>query len=76
MIQELINLNGYGQFVWPAFIFTFLNCYLLYVQTIKELKKQEKLLLNELKQLESKKIILNKTIKQDTRRILSDNPVY
>ena len=26
MIQDLFVLNGYGQFVWPAFMFTFLSC--------------------------------------------------
>ena len=40
---ELFILNGYGQFVWPAFIFTFVSCFMLYVKSKKELKKQEKL---------------------------------
>ena len=24
---ELLTLGGYGQFVWPAFIFTFVCCF-------------------------------------------------
>ncbi len=31
MINELINMNGYGLYVWSAFIFTLLNFILLYV---------------------------------------------
>ena len=41
MNLELFILGGYGQFVWPAFAFTFLNCLVLYLKTRKELKKQE-----------------------------------
>ena len=76
MIQEIVNLNGYGQFVWPAFFFTILNCYLLYIQTINELKRQEKLFLNEFKQFKTNNIILDKTNKEVKRKIFIDNPVY
>ena len=31
MINELMNMNGYGLYVWSAFIFTLLNFILLYV---------------------------------------------
>ena len=44
---DLIYLNGYGQFVWPAFIFTLANCFYLYLKTSKELKKEENLFLKE-----------------------------
>ena len=40
-------LNGYGYFVWPAFIFTFASCIFLFVHTIKEFKKLEKDYLKE-----------------------------
>ena len=33
MNLELLTLGGYGQFVWPAFIFTFISCYYLYLKT-------------------------------------------
>jgi len=48
---ELVILGGYGQFVWPAFIFTFVCCFSLYMKTRKELKKQEKLFLIKNKQI-------------------------
>ena len=50
MVLELLILGGYGQFVWPSFIFTFASCLILYVQTKKELQKQEKMFLNEYKE--------------------------
>ena len=48
---ELVILGGYGQFVWPAFIFSFVCCFSLYVKTRKELKKQEKLFLIKSRQI-------------------------
>ena len=39
MSLELLNFQGYGPYVWPAFIFTFLGCFLLYLKTKKEFKK-------------------------------------
>ncbi len=56
MNLELLILGGYGQFVWPAFIFTFLNCLILYLKTKKEIKKQEKIFFSEYKQLHAEKI--------------------
>jgi len=50
MVIELLILGGYGQFVWPAFIFTFATCLIFYVKTKKELRKQEKMFLNEINQ--------------------------
>ena len=51
MNTELLTLGGYGQFVWPAFVFAFLCCFSLYLKTKKELNKQEKLFLLEYKEL-------------------------
>ena len=48
---EHVILGGYGQFVWPAFIFAFVCCFSLYMKTRKELKKQEKLFLIKSKQI-------------------------
>ena len=56
MDSNLFNLSGYGQFVWPAFIFTFISCLSLYLITKKELKKQEKIFFSEYKQLQTKRI--------------------
>ena len=52
MVLELLILGGYGQFVWPSFVFTFVSCLILYVKTKKELRKQEKMFLNEYKEVQ------------------------
>ena len=39
MSFEFLILNGYGVFVWPAFIFTFICFFALYLKTSKELLK-------------------------------------
>ena len=56
MSFELLILGGYGHFVWPAFIFTFLSCFALYVKTKKEFQRQEKIFLKEFKQMSTEKI--------------------
>ena len=47
MNLSILLLNGYGVFVWPAFLLTFLICFLLYVRTKKELERQEELYLSK-----------------------------
>ena len=48
MVIKLLILGGYGQFVWPSFIFTFGSCLILYVKTkTEQLRKQEKMFLDE-----------------------------
>ena len=70
MNTELLILGGYGQFVWPAFIFTFVCCFALYLKTKKELKKQEAIFLIEFKQAPTERF---KVTKQ--KEILSGSPV-
>ena len=45
MINEIINMNGYGFYVWSSFMFTLLSFGILYlvikIQLNKELKKLE-----------------------------------
>ena len=53
---ELLVFNGYGQFIWPAFIFTFSICFLLYLKTKKDFEKQEKLFLNKFNKLQAVEI--------------------
>ena len=72
MYIQLIILNGYGQFVWPAFIFTFASCLYLYFRTRAELQKQEKMFLLEFKQSQTKKIEFAKR-KETARETLSVN---
>ena len=75
MNLDLFILGGYGQFVWPAFVFTFVICFYLYLKTKKELKKQEKLFLNEFKQPQTIKIIVNSQ-KENTKKVLSGDSVF
>mgnify|MGYP001354853029 CR=1 FL=1 len=56
MFIELLAMNGYGQFVWTAFIFSFSSCLYLYLKTRVEFKKQEKIYLLGFGVVEARKI--------------------
>ena len=71
MNLEFFILGGYGQFVWPAFIFTFVSCFSLYIKTKKEFQKQEKNFLKEFKQMQTEKI---ETVKE--KEALSGSPIF
>ena len=71
MNLEFLVLGEYGQFVWPAYIFTFVSCIVLYVKTKREFQKHEKLFLKEFKQMQSDKI---KTGKK--KEVLSGSPTF
>ena len=60
MLMELFTMNGYGQFVWPAFIFTFVSCLYLYLKIRIEFKQQEKIYLLKFKKAEVRKIQFDK----------------
>ena len=75
MNLELLVLGGYGQFVWPAFIFTFVSCFVLYIKTKKELKRQEKMFLIEFKQIPIAKIEVAKQ-KELIKKVLSSSSTY
>ena len=70
--MELLTMNGYGQFVWPAFIFFFVSCLSLYLKTRIEFQKQEKIYLLEFGSMEAKKIQFNKR-KKSTEEALPIN---
>ena len=74
MFANLLALNGYGEYVWPAFIFTLGSCVFLYLKTKKELQKQEKIYLKEFKQLENIKVKVNKR-KEITKEALSGTSI-
>ena len=44
-------MDGYGIYVWSAFLFTFIFCLGLYIKTKKTLKKLEKDFVKEAKNL-------------------------
>ena len=51
MINDFINMNGYGIFVWSSFIITFLVCGIFYYKTRKTLKKYEREFAKEIEEL-------------------------
>ena len=71
MNLEFFILGGYGHFVWPAFIFTFLSCFALYLKSNKEFKKQEKMFLYEFKRKQAVKIET-----ADEKEALSSSPIF
>ena len=56
MNLELFILGGYGHFVWPAFMFTLVSCFVFYLKTNKTFQKEEKIFLREFKQIQEVKI--------------------
>jgi|TARA_Y100000310_G_scaffold297499_1_gene330567 heme exporter protein D len=75
MSTEFLVLDGYGIFVWPAFIFAFASCFLLYLKTKKELERQEKIFLIKFKQIPARKTEVSKQ-KELSKEVLSGSPVY
>ena len=71
MNLEFLVLGEYGQFVWPAYIFTFVSCIAIYVKTKKEFQKQEKMFLKEFKQIQTEKIETTKN-----KEVLSGSPNF
>ena len=55
MINELINMNGYGLYVWSAFLFTLLSFATLYVITKIQYVKERKKFVSKFGALDSKK---------------------
>ena len=51
MINEFLNMGGYGHYVWTSFLIVTVFCFLLYYKTKKTLKKYEKELAQELEKL-------------------------
>ena len=39
---EFLNMDGYGIFIWPSYIFAFSLISYLYFKSVKQLKKLEK----------------------------------
>ena len=66
-------MGGYGQFVWPAFIFTFVSCFVLYLKTNRKLKKQEKMFSVEFEQIHTIKI---ESDKENKKEALSNGAIF
>ena len=74
MNLEFFILDGYGQYVWPAFIFTFISFATLYRITKKELQKHEKMFLSEYNELYTAKIKSTEANKT-TKEVLSGSSI-
>ncbi len=61
MNLNILIMNGYGLYVWSAFIFTFLVCLILFLKTKKSLNKVEKDFHEEVKKLSAEQV---KTLKK------------
>jgi len=72
---EFLVLGAYGSFVWSAFIFAFASCFLLYLKTKKEFKRQEKIFLIEFGQIPVRKTEVSKQ-KELSKEVLSGSTVY
>ena len=75
MMTDFISMGGYGIFVWSAFIFTFTCCLVLFLKTKKELKKQEKMFLDKVKDLPTAKVKIVKKRKA-AKHIIASNPDF
>ena len=71
MYLEFFILGGYGQFVWPAYIFTFVSCFTLYVKIKNEFQKQEKMFLGEFRRTQIEKIET-----AEEKEVLSGSPIF
>ena len=70
MSFEFLILDGYGLFVWPAYIFTFICFFTFYAKTNKELKAQEKIFISEFRQQPVTKFVNHKN-KENSKEVLS-----
>ncbi len=55
MITELLHMNGYGLYVWSAFLFTFVSFTTLYVITKTQYIKERNKFMSKYGALDSKK---------------------
>ena len=61
MINELIYMNGYGSYVWTAFVFTLISFVSLYVVVKVQYIKEKKKFITKFGTLNSKRAAFAKT---------------
>ena len=66
MNLDLFIMNGYGLYVWSAFVFTLFNFLILYKVTSRQLVKEKAKFARKYESLNSDKVIL--AYKQSTNR--------
>jgi len=67
-VINLLIMNGYGLFVWSAFVFTLINFFALYIIINRQLIKENKKF--ELKFSHLEKIKYTEAYKQRTNQVL------
>ena len=55
MIEEILSMNGYGLYVWSAFLFTFISFTTLYMITKYQFIKERNKFVTKFGALDSKK---------------------
>jgi len=67
MNLDIFVMNGYGVYVWSAFVFSFLVCFILFVKTKRTLKKLENEFKKEAMSLSDEKVsaLKNKKVAQE-----------
>ena len=55
MVNEFLDMNGYGLYVWSSFLFTFVSFTTLYVITKIQYTKERKKFMSKYGALDSKK---------------------
>ena len=73
MISELLFMNGYGIYVWSAFVFTFLSFASLYVVIRTQYIRERKKFITKFGNLNSERAIFAKS-QSINREILSNTP--
>ena len=75
MIKEILFMNGYGLYVWSAFVFTLINFVSLYIVTKIQYTKEKKKFIAKFGTLNSKRAAfarsqsINKEILSNTSSI-------
>tara|TARA_Y100000816_G_scaffold200113_1_gene146880 strand:- start:1158 stop:1385 length:228 start_codon:yes stop_codon:yes gene_type:complete len=73
MINELFFMNGYGIYVWSAFVFTFLSFAFLYIVIRVQYIRERKKFITKFGNLNSERAIFAKS-QSINREILSNTP--
>tara|TARA_B100001057_G_C22745176_1_gene909456 strand:+ start:50 stop:277 length:228 start_codon:yes stop_codon:yes gene_type:complete len=74
MINEILLMNGYGLYVWSAFVFTFLSFLSLYIVTRIQYVKEKSKFIKKFGNLDPERAASAKT-QSINKEILSNIPI-
>ena len=74
MINEILLMNGYGLYVWSAFVFTFLSFLSLYIVTRIQYAKEKNRFIKKFGTLDPERAASAKT-QSINKEILSNIPI-